>query len=148
MSDYVIVACLSSRTVLVSLHVPMYSPCRHTHTHNTQHHPSQQCPPPGTNYLEVKVSHSRQVYACVWLEGCPPQVAIQQQAAVGLGIQPNGFRWGDILKPVCNEVWVFQSPRQGARLGHTDETSKVQHLEGEGGGGGVTAKQKELGGGV
>jgi hypothetical protein len=32
MSDYVIVACLSSRTVLVSLHVPMYSQCRHTHT--------------------------------------------------------------------------------------------------------------------
>jgi hypothetical protein len=29
MSDYGIVACLSSRTVLVSLHVPMYSQCRH-----------------------------------------------------------------------------------------------------------------------
>mgnify|MGYP001806940776 CR=1 FL=1 len=36
MSDYVIVACLSSRTVLVSLHVPMYSPCRHTHTQSAQ----------------------------------------------------------------------------------------------------------------
>ena len=30
MRAYVIVACLSSRTVLVSLHVPMYSRCRHT----------------------------------------------------------------------------------------------------------------------
>ena len=30
MSDYVIVACLFSRTVLVSLHVSMYSQCRHT----------------------------------------------------------------------------------------------------------------------
>ena len=33
MSDYVIVACLSSRAVLVSLHVPKYSLCRHTHPH-------------------------------------------------------------------------------------------------------------------
>jgi hypothetical protein len=29
-SDYVIVACLSTRTVLVSVHVPIYSQCRHT----------------------------------------------------------------------------------------------------------------------